>query len=219
MGQRPRVLDVSRCHLKDAANLGPHSSKVNRGAARCNLSPDFASRVVCGRGREPYTRYFYNKSGAYAVGRKLSGIVAIALLSLAGAQAVGAANLYRWTDSEGNPVISDRPPPHGVEFETISTRSSVVERVQDENSTAADAASEAAEAEPERDTEMRVEVEPKASIYKKNPENCKRARDNLEILELPRIRIVDENGEGRFLTEEEREEQRNQAREAIAQSC
>jgi len=137
----------------------------------------------------------------------------LSALCVLGAQEVGAANLYRWKNSEGSLVISDRPPPQGVEFETITTDSSVVRRVEGESPP-----SPVVPAGKQTEAAPAAEPEPVRSVYKKNPEYCERARKNLEILERPRIRIV-ENGEARFLSEEEREEQRAQAMESIAQNC
>ena len=57
-------------------------------------------------------------------------------------------------------------------------------------------------------------------MIEKNPEFCQRARENLETLNTAaRIRMRDEDGELRYINEEEKEEQRQRAREAIATHC
>ncbi len=36
---------------------------------------------------------------------------------------------YRWNDKWGNPVHSDRPPPKGIDYEIVSSGTSLVRRV------------------------------------------------------------------------------------------
>jgi hypothetical protein len=66
--------------------------------------------------------------------------------------------------------------------------------------------------DPRRETEVAVV---------KNPEACARAQANLETLNtVARIRVVDEQtGEPRFLSEEEKETQRQRARDIIRIHC
>ena len=55
---------------------------------------------------------------------------------------------------------------------------------------------------------------------KKNPEQCKRARDNLETLNTKvDIQIRNDQGELRPLNEEEKEAQRKQAQATIDAHC
>ena len=54
----------------------------------------------------------------------------------------------------------------------------------------------------------------------KNAEFCKRAQENLDTLDsVARIRIRNDNGDYRFLDEEEKEAQREEARRQIAIHC
>ena len=56
-------------------------------------------------------------------------VLATAALVLAGSLANAGQVVYRWKDDRGNPVNSDRPPPKGVDYEVISTQSSMVRPV------------------------------------------------------------------------------------------
>jgi len=57
-------------------------------------------------------------------------------------------------------------------------------------------------------------------VIQRNPEICARAQSNLETLNsTARVRIRGEDGEMRFLTEEEIESQRQKARDAITVHC
>lgn len=135
-------------------------------------------------------------------------------LALGGLYSNAEEVLYRWLDDRGNPVHSDRPPPEGTDYEVISTRSSLVRPV------------DAQQGAVPREVEPRVgnEFEPvdkEAEQSRKNPEFCQRARDNLETLNTrPRLRVRDEEtGEYKFLNEEEKEQRRQEAREAIEFYC
>jgi hypothetical protein len=134
------------------------------------------------------------------------------LLGVAGASAAESVH-YRWLDDRGNPVHSDRPPPKGVPYEVISTQSSLVRKV-DPNVGAVPLTTEPT---PSNDFEP---VETKAQGVKKNPEQCKRARQNLETLNTKvRIQIRNDQGELRPLSEEEKEAQRKQALDTIEVHC
>jgi len=150
--------------------------------------------------------------------KKATRIVALlwisSILALGGVYGNAEQVLYRWVDDRGNPVHSDRPPPEGTDYEVISTQSKFVRPV------------EAGQGAVPKEVEPRVgnEFEPvdtAAQESKKNPEFCQRARDNLETLNTrPRLRVRDdETGEYKFLNEEEKEQRRQQAREAIESYC
>ena len=136
------------------------------------------------------------------------------VLALGGLYSNAEEVLYRWLDDRGNPVHSDRPPPEGTDYEVISTQSSLSRPV------------EAQQGAVPREVEPRVgnEFEPvdkEAEQFRKNPEFCQRARDNLETLNTrPRLRVRDEEtGEYKFLNEEEKEQRRQEARESIELYC
>jgi len=121
--------------------------------------------------------------------------------------------LYRWVDERGDPVHSDRPPPAGIDYEVISTGSSLVRPV--------DAAEGAVPLEvqptPSNDFEP---VDTELVVQKKNPEFCARARENLEVLNThARIRVRNDQGELRYIDEEEKQERREKAQKAIDENC
>ena len=128
---------------------------------------------------------------------------------------IGAGDTYyRWNDASGNPVNSDRPPPVGVEYEVITTNTSLKRR---ENSMddAPPAESSALNSKLEGETPTA-----QTPVTTKNPEACKQARLNLETLTTSaRIRVADGNGNYRYLNEDEKETQRNNAEAVIARDC
>ena len=140
-------------------------------------------------------------------------ILAIAVPMLTGSFANAGQNVYRWTDDRGNPVNSDRPPPQGVDYEVISTSSSMVRPVDAEEG----AVPLKVKPSPSNDFEP---VDTNMPKIEKNPEYCQRARENLETLDLKvRIQMRNDQGEVYFITDEEREVQRQKALDSIKANC
>ena len=125
----------------------------------------------------------------------------LALLLLATSLSYAASNThYRWLDKFGNPVHSDRPPPAGTEYEVVSTGSNMVRKVS------ASEGAVPAVAEPSVGNQFEAVIDGKPKPPAKNPEYCKRAQDNLNTLDsTARIRIRNDEGEFRYLNEEEKE--------------
>jgi len=119
---------------------------------------------------------------------------------------------YRWSDERGNPVHSDRPPPKGTDYEVITTGSGFRREVDAEEGAVP------LEVKPSASNEFEAVTDNKA--IKKNPEYCARARDNLEQLDTrARIRARNDQGEVRYLSEEEKENERKKAQDAISAYC
>ena len=138
----------------------------------------------------------------------------LVMLGAFGTEALAGNTYYRWTDPDGNPVHSDRPPPTGTNYEVVSTGTSQVRKVS---------SSEGAVA-PVSDTSKKDDFdgfeEAKAEAPAKNAEFCKSAKENLDTLESKaRIRLKDDNGEYRYLTAEEKETQKKTARDLIKSHC
>jgi len=140
-------------------------------------------------------------------------VAALLVLALAGLSAHASSTYYRWQDARGNPVHSDRPPPAGTPYEVISTGSNLMRKV------GADEGAVPATIEPTVGNDFEP-VKTKAEPVKKNPEQCKRAQENLETLNTKvRIQIRNDQGELRPISEEEKAIQRKQAMDAIAVHC
>lgn len=138
---------------------------------------------------------------------------AIAVMGFSNLSAASGNDYYRWVDDRGNPVHSDRPPPMGTPYEVVSTGSKLVRQVD------ASEGAVPATTEPTVGNEFE-QVNKNKTPIKKNPEQCKRARDNLETLNTKvRIQIRNDQGEIRPLSDEEKEEQRKQATDAISVHC
>jgi Domain of unknown function (DUF4124) len=113
---------------------------------------------------------------------------------------------YRWKDTAGNTHYSDRPP-EGVESEFIKFATG--KRAKPPAEEAAENAQKSASGDPKK-----MEILPE-----KDPKLCKQAQGNLAALASARIRITESDGTQRILTEEEKEEQRGNARKFIKLHC
>jgi hypothetical protein len=134
-----------------------------------------------------------------------------------------AGDLYRWNDGNGNPVMSDRPPPAGTPYTVINAEryganTNVVSPVTNPASNPASADTKREYGSEggsmgNREVAARVRIE-------KHPELCAQAKEAIFQLEtFPRVRVTDDSGEVRFMTDTERTEQLNRAREVEAANC
>jgi len=140
-------------------------------------------------------------------------ILAAAVLAFSSAFASAGQVVYRWMDDRGNPVNSDRPPPKGVDYEVISTSSSMVRPVD------AQEGAVPLEVKPSAGNQFEP-VDASKPKTEKNPEYCTRAKENLATLDsTARIRMRDAQGEVRYLTEEEKQAERKKAQETIKLNC
>jgi len=142
---------------------------------------------------------------------------ALVLLSLSGLASAAGGTYYRWVDATGTEVNSDRPPPAGIEYETISTTTNLLQReAQPEVPATAPAPSVA----PGEAQGAAAPASSTNTIFQKNPEYCEAARKNLETLRThARIRLSDADGNVRYIDEKEKAEQRATAEAIVAQHC
>jgi hypothetical protein len=129
-----------------------------------------------------------------------------------------ATTYYRWKDDNGKLVVSDRPPSdEDISYEVVTPSTSIIRRVESgEGAVPPETVpSPGNEFEPEDTSADELQV------ARKNPEICARAQKNLETLNTTaRIRIHDsDSGELRYLTEDEKEAQREKARDVIRAHC
>ena len=135
-------------------------------------------------------------------------------LYLTSMNATADATLYRWKDSNGNMVMSDRQPSSDIDYETISTDSSVVRRVEGE------ALPQQVKPMTKPEPAIPESSKQQRTVYEKNPEYCEQARNNLEVLgRSARIRMPDGEGDMRYITDEEREAERIKNVESVERHC
>ena len=120
-----------------------------------------------------------------------------------------ADTTYRWTDDNGNPVLSDRPPAAGTPYTEVGVNTGLRRypkptSIDEENTS--DAASTSVPANAMRDTS--VGNANGLQVVQVEPALCDQARDNIFKLEtFAQMRLQDSDGTVRFMTDEERSEQ------------
>jgi hypothetical protein len=141
--------------------------------------------------------------------------LAVAATGLGAEFAAAERGYYKWLDARGNPQHSDRPPPAGVEYEFVSTETGLRRRVENDE---ASGQVPPAPAVPAATRPARPAGEAQAAI-EKDPEMCDKAKANLDTLNsTARVRIRDDDGI-RYLTEDEKEVQRQRAQNLINIHC
>jgi hypothetical protein len=135
-------------------------------------------------------------------------LAVVLVFGQAASTALASDKLYRWVDERGQVVISDRPPQAGTPHETLSVKSG-----RSLGNPAVPAPAEDAPA-------ASGSPAPQADDIVANPETCRIARENLNALETAgRIKKIGDDGEPYFLTEEEKEIERDRARSLIRVHC
>ena len=159
-----------------------------------------------------------SKTGKWA---KTAAAVMLSSTLTTFSQQGSAATLYRWTDANGSPVISDRPPPTGTPYTTLNgarygTSGSIIAPQKQpvaESAVAESPSSEAPTNPPESEPAVKTVVE-------KRPDLCEQAKDNIFKLEtFPRIRTTDDDGTVRFMTEDEISGQLETAKKVAEANC
>ena len=146
-------------------------------------------------------------------GKTFTLVLATVALTLGFITSASAETFYRWNDERGNPVHSDRPPPKGVDYEVVSTDTNLIRQVEAESG----AVPKKVKSTPSNEFEP---VDTNPPMLEKNSEYCARARENLKLIdESPRIKLRNDQGEVRFLSDEERAIERQKALDSIAAYC
>ncbi|MEP5765079.1 MAG: DUF4124 domain-containing protein [Halieaceae bacterium] len=136
-----------------------------------------------------------------------------------GPSALAEKGYYKWVDVRGNPHHSDRPPPAGVEYEFVSTDTGMHRRVSAEESRANAENGSMAPGMPPPSAAGPNAAEEQVKI-EKDPALCDQAKANLDTLNSKaRVRIRDPDGTIRYLTQEEKNVQRQKANDMITVHC
>jgi hypothetical protein len=146
-------------------------------------------------------------------------IATTSLLGLLIATAAIAADIYKWTDADGNVHYGDRPIGQQSERVPIVSRPTDPARIQALSQARADARAQAAEeaaalaAEGPTEEELRAEARERA-------EKCSSYRERLQrFVTSRRLYREDENGERVYLDEEEMQAARQRVEDQVADYC
>ena len=143
------------------------------------------------------------------------------LLFLQG-QPADAGPTYRWVDDNGNPVLSDRPPETGVPYTEVGVDTGFrryPKPVADETAEPVGQASAGSTPASPLASTNGAEANP-TNVVETHPALCEQAKDNIFKLEtFPRMRVQDDDGEVRFMSDEERATQLATAYEVRDANC
>jgi hypothetical protein len=139
----------------------------------------------------------------------------LSLMAWSGSSTGAGDTYYRWNDASGNPVNSDRPPPAGIEYDVITTNTNTrVDERADQRETPQSGSSGTDGTADQQNMPVPL------MEFEKDPKACAIAQQNLETLNAhARIRMPDEDGNFRYLNEEEKANARIEAEAAISQNC
>ncbi len=127
------------------------------------------------------------------------------------------ASVYKWTDENGVTHFGDRQPT-GANSEQVNVRSGTTSRGQEQRRSAQDQLGDLQQQQQTQE-QRRQETAVEEARRKQREANCATARSNIEVLNSnARIR-VEENGEMRFLTPDEINEQRRRFQEIADENC
>jgi len=146
--------------------------------------------------------------------RKNLNAALLLVMAIGSVESVADSNHYRWINSRGEPVYSDRPPPKGVDYEVISTQSTLKRVVS------GDEGAVPLEVNPSASNDFDPVDSAEEGRSKKNSALCERAKMNLVALEAPRKATVrNDQGEQRELSPQEREVAKQTAKAQIDAYC
>ena len=126
------------------------------------------------------------------------------LLLLLQGQAAGASPTYRWVDDNGNPVLSDRPPPTGTPYTEIEIKTGL-KRYANSTTAATEPPSVTTELTTQQSTALAVTDVNESVLPYASQDECAALDTDIERLtNYPRIIVRDEVGEEHLLSPEER---------------
>ena len=125
------------------------------------------------------------------------------LLFLQG-QLADASPTYRWVDDNGNPVLSDRPPPTGTPYTEIEIKTGL-KRYAKSTTAATEPPSVTTELTTQQSTALAVTDVNESVLPSASQDECAALDTDIERLtNYPRIIVRDEVGEEHLLSPEER---------------
>ena len=126
------------------------------------------------------------------------------LLLLLQGQPAGASPTYRWVDDNGNPVLSDRPPPTGTPYTEIEIKTGL-KRYAKSTTAATEPPSVTTELRAQQGTALAVTDVNESVLPSASRDECEALYADIERLtNYPRIIVRDEVGEEHLLSPEER---------------
>jgi hypothetical protein len=146
-------------------------------------------------------------------------VVALLLAALA---LPAGAEIYKWTDAQGNVHYGDQPPSSTIpkQFNPQTTKAAEARAEEARRQAAEQAARKRLEQGKAREAASKQQAAGEEEARRK-AENCQRARGNLEMLLRMNTRLttVDARGQAQVLDAAARQTEMERANRAIAENC
>ncbi len=149
--------------------------------------------------------------------KRLSTITGLLLILIYTATA-SAAKVYKWVDEEGV-THYDEQAPTGKDYQQITTSGAPpTDSVKAKKNLADSRKQQQLEKEKQLDFETQKKIRDEQARVRN--ENCKNAQANLKTLQQnARIRMIGEDGEFHYLSEEDKQKQMDTAQKIIDDNC
>jgi hypothetical protein len=145
--------------------------------------------------------------------RRYSAIAAMVCLVSLGAAA--RADIWRWSDAQGVVHYSDRPVPGAVLIKGRASNAATSETTDDQNKL--DATSKQITADLNKEAAERAVQKDEAAA---RAAQCKQATDNYQkLIQARRIYNTDGSGQRQYLSDQQADQERLQARENMDNTC
>ena len=150
---------------------------------------------------------------------KLScSLLSIPLLAIALAASVQASEVFKWVNEEGVTSYGEHAPTD-KDYSMIKTYGEVPSDAEEAKQRLEQQRADKKMAD-EKDLDYAEQKKIADQQAKVRAENCKGAQNNLKtIQENARVRLLGEDGEFRYLSDEERQQQIDTAKEMISANC
>lgn len=145
-------------------------------------------------------------------------LLSIPLLAIALTTSVHASEVFKWVDDDGVTHYGERAP-KDKDYSMIKTYGEVPSGAEEAKQRLEQQRTDKKAGDKKKIdyAEQKKAADQQAMI---RAENCKGAQNNLKtIQENARVRLLGEDGEFRYLSEEERQNQINNAKEMITANC
>jgi len=145
-------------------------------------------------------------------------LLSIPLLAIALTTSVHASEVFKWVDDDGVTHYGERAP-KDKDYSMIKTYGEVPSGAEEAKQRLEQQRTDKKAGDKKKIdyAEQKKTADQQAMI---RAENCKGAQNNLKtIQENARVRLLGEDGEFRYLSEEERQNQINNAKEMITANC
>lgn len=138
-------------------------------------------------------------------------------LSLLLAATGAGAQIYKWTDADGQVHFTQEPPPPGVEGQQVKPPPAPVDSADEEERIKA--LQEGLQERRDQRLEAAEIARAEADQRREKKEKCALARKRLEQAQYPRVTFIDPDGTQRRATEEERMQQIREAEQQVQGFC